>query len=197
MQATRLNSDEQHQLLSLARAAITAQARGAADPQVEEASLSPALRETRGCFVTLTHRGELRGCIGNLSPRGPLFQAVMENARGAAFRDSRFLPVSEAEVPELRIEVSVLSEPEPLVFHSEADLLRKLRPNVDGVVLRLDGRTATFLPQVWRKFPEPEHFLNVLAQKAGLSADSWRSPDAVMLTYQTESFAAAGGEPVI
>ena len=87
-------------------------------------------------FCHLSLRGELRGCIGNLQPREPLFRAVMENALGAAFHDSRFPPVDVDDVPGLAIEVSVLTSPKPLVFDSPDDLLRELRPGVDGVVLK-------------------------------------------------------------
>jgi AmmeMemoRadiSam system protein A len=189
-----LTTTEREFLLNLARESITAQATGQHEPAINEASLPASLSVPRGCFVTLTQQGDLRGCIGNIHPREPLFRAVMENARGAAFRDSRFAPVDEGEVPGLEIEISVLSTPVPLEFTSPESLLGKLRPGVDGVVLKIEGRTATFLPQVWRKFPEPERFLDLLAEKARLSADSWRAPEAVVLTYQVESFGTSGIE---
>ena len=188
--ASIFSTDEQGLLLALARDAIRAQAAGAPDPAVDSTSLSPALRELRGCFVTLTREGKLRGCIGNIHPRDPLYRAVMENARGAAFRDARFAPVEADEVPDLAIEISVLTEPERLEFNSPGDLLHKLRPEVDGVVLKFDWRTATFLPQVWRKFPNPERFLDLLSEKAQQPADAWRDPGTVVLTYQVDSFEA-------
>jgi len=190
--ATSFTTEEQSLLLALARTAIEAQAAGMPDPAVESASLPPALRELRGCFVTLTRKGELRGCIGNIYPHEPLYRAVMENARGAAFRDTRFAPVAEWELPELEMEISVLTEPERLEFNTPEELLHKLRPNVDGVVVKFDWRSATFLPQVWRKFPDPVRFLDLLAQKAQLPAGAWRDPNTVVLTYQVESFESLG-----
>lgn len=189
-----LPTAEREFLLNLARESIRAEATGQPEPAVNEASLPSSLRVPRGCFVTLSQQDELRGCIGNIHPREPLFRAVMENARGAAFRDSRFAPVGEGEVAGLEIEISVLSTPAPVEFTSPESLLSKLRPGVDGVVLQIEGRTVTFLPQVWRKFPEPERFMDLLAEKARVPADAWRDPEAVVLTYQVESFATSGIE---
>lgn len=186
--ATKLTVAERKRLFELARQALLEFVRSGSQPSVNEASLTPALREFRSCFVTLTRQGELRGCIGNIQPREPLFRAVMNNACGAAFRDSRFSPVSSAEIPELEIEISVLTEPTPLAFASPLELLQKLRPNVDGVVLKLEGRAATFLPQVWEKFSDAASFMDELARKALSPASAWREPDAVVLTYQVESF---------
>ena len=84
----------------------------------------------------------------------PLHQAVAENARNAALRDPRFLPVKPDEVDKIKIEISVLTEPQPLAFSSPEDLLNKLHPNEDGVLLHIGPRTATFLPQVWAQIPD-------------------------------------------
>lgn len=182
-------------LLELARQALLEFVRSGGQPHPDESSLTPALREPRSCFVTLTRHGELRGCIGNIQPREPLFRAVITNAAGAAFRDSRFSPVEGSEIPGLEIEISVLSEPTPLTFASPQELLHQLRPGVDGVVLKAEGKTATFLPQVWEKIPDAASFMDELARKALLPASVWREPETVMLTYQVESFedAPSGG----
>ena len=92
------------------------------------------------------------------------------------------------ELEQLHIEISVLTVPQELAFDSPADLLRKLRPGTDGVVLRVDGRQATFLPQVWEQLPDKEEFLAHLSQKAGLSATAWKDPEAKVLVYQVEAF---------
>jgi len=191
----KLTDAEQKILLGLAREAISEFVRSGTQPHVGESSLTPALREPRGCFVTLTHDGKLRGCIGNTQARDPLFRSVMSNACGAAFRDTRFSSVRGTEIPELEIEISVLTTPNPLAYASAADLLGKLRPNVDGVVLKVEGKTATFLPQVWEKIPIAADFLNELARKARLPTSAWRGPDVEVSTYQVESFtnAPAGG----
>ena len=193
--ANNLTPEERTLLLKLARLAICEQASSGRQVKVDEASLPPALRAPKACFVTLTRHGELRGCIGNLQPREPLFRAVMNNACGAAFRDTRFEPVRPDEIPGLEIEISVLTEPVPLAGGTPEDRLRQLRPGVDGVVLRAEGRTATFLPQVWEKIPDAHRFMEALANKAMLPPSVWRDPDAAVLAYQVESFeeAQAGG----
>lgn len=188
-----LTPAERAALLELARRAIRDSYATGQTPAVDEATLTPALLAPRGCFVTLTRHGELRGCIGNLLPHEPLFRSVMHNACGAALRDSRFPPVSAGEIPELEIEISVLTEAVPLDYAEPGELLHKLRPGVDGVVLNAGGRTATFLPQVWKKIPDPAEFLNQLARKARLPADAWRDSTATVLTYQAESFEDGGG----
>ena len=150
--------------------------------------LAPKFTEAKGCFVTLTKRGELRGCIGYILPQGPLYRAVVENARNAALRDPRFPAVSPGEVDQLEIEISVLTEPLPLFFSSPEDLLRKLQPGADGVVLQIGGRGATYLPQVWEQIPDKVEFLNNLAEKAGCDPSAWREPGASVLIYHVESF---------
>jgi len=189
-----LNIPEQALLLELARASIAAGASGEPERDPDDSTLMPRLREPGGCFVTLTKGGELRGCIGNLYPRDPLYLAVMDNARGAAFRDSRFGPVREGEIPELEIEISVLSQPTPLAFESAEEILSKLRPGVDGVVLSLFGQTATFLPQVWRRFADPARFLTRLAEKARLPGNAWQHPEVTLSTYQVQAFGSAERE---
>lgn len=186
---TALTSAERTCLLRLAREAIGEFLGSGGSPVVDESQITARLREPHACFVTLTSQGDLRGCIGNLEPREPLFRSVIHNACGAAFRDSRFEPVAVYEISRLEVEISVLSPANPLNHRSPEDLLRQLRPNEDGVVLRLAGKSATFLPQVWGKIPDAARFMDELARKARLPDSAWRSPDAVVLTYQVESFA--------
>jgi len=113
---------------------------------------------------------------------------VASNARSAALRDPRFRPVAAAEVPALKIEISVLSELRQLFYSSPEDLLRKLQPGVDGVVFRLGDRGATYLPQVWDQLPDKRTFMESLAEKAGCEASDWRSPNAAIFVYEVESF---------
>ncbi len=131
------------------------------------------LDERRAVFVTLTERGELRGCVGQLEPRFTLYEAVREAAHAAAFRDTRFLPLSETELQGIHIEISVLSPLEELEVHSEQEALQKLRPGVDGVVLSWGMRTGVFIPEMWKKLPDPGEFLFHLKRKAGLPTDRW------------------------
>lgn len=149
----------------------------------------PRLQQPGASFVTLTRHGELRGCIGSLEARRPLLEDVAENAFNAAFRDPRFLPVDRHECDQLDLHISVLSPTEPLHFRDEADLLRQLRPGIDGLVLS-DGRhRGTFLPQVWEQLPDPQDFLTHLKRKAGLPAAHW-SPRLKVERYTVEVIAS-------
>lgn len=156
-------------LLAVARQAIASRLGLPAPPPPAH----PRLAEAGASFVTLTQHGELRGCIGSLEAHRPLAVDVAENARAAAFRDPRFAPLGADEWPATRVEVSLLSPPEPLPFASQADALAKLRPGIDGIVLEASGRRATFLPQVWDALPDPADFLARLKEKAGLPAGYW------------------------
>ena len=162
-------------LLPLARRAI--------EDRRAKAPAEPAwLGEPGATFVTLTEGGRLRGCIGSLEAWRPVGQDVLDNARAAAFRDPRFRPVEASELPRLRVEVSLLSASEPVVFADEADALACLRPGVDGLVLTAAGRRGTFLPQVWEELPDPRDFLAHLKRKAGLPASYW-GPDVRLDRY--------------
>ena len=176
-------------LLSLARTAVRTAAEGASVPPIPRNLSTGAFAVRRGVFVTLTRHGELRGCIGNLAAVQPLSQAVVENARRAAVHDPRFAPVRPREVDELKIEISVLSDPQPLSFSSPEDLVRKLTAGVDGVVLHIAAGTATYLPQVWEQLPDKIEFLDTLAEKAGGRAGDWRAAGTRVETYRVESFA--------
>jgi len=183
-----LGPGERRQLLALARAALTDHLRHRRVPEPADLGLaaSSRLQQPRGVFVTLRRDGELRGCIGDIFPRRPLDRAVIANAIHAGVDDPRFTPVTEDECPALTIEISVLTPPVP-VAGPEA-----IRAGTDGVVLRKQGRTAVFLPQVateqgWNR----EQMLTALARKAGLPPDAWRE-DAAFLVFQAEVFGEDG-----
>ena len=175
-------------LLQLARQTLRSVTRGGGLPDVPADAVPASCQATRGCFVTLTANGQLRGCIGNLAPDESLCAAVMEHARNAALHDARFPPVTADEVEALHIEISVLTEPQPLKFQSPADLLARLQPPRDGVVLKLGSRRATFLPQVWEQLPDKTNFLSHLARKAGGAATDWRGKNVSVDTYRVEAF---------
>lgn len=145
------------------------------------------LRAVRASFVTLNLNGMLRGCIGHLEASQPLVEDVADNAFSAAFRDPRFPPLSEQEFANLEIHLSILTPAEPLPCESESDLLRKLRPHRDGLILAEGARRGTFLPSVWEQLSDPKEFLRHLKRKAGLPDDYW-SPDLEVMRYETESF---------
>lgn len=155
-------------LLSIARGAIEAKLTGRAS----ELRSAPWLEQPAATFVTLLKNGELRGCIGSLERLRALTDDVAQNALGAAFRDPRFPPVSADEWPQCRVEVSLLSTPQPIRFAGEAELGAQLRAGEDGVILEADGKRATFLPQVWDEVRDPRAFLAQLVRKAGLPAET-------------------------
>jgi AmmeMemoRadiSam system protein A len=117
----------------------------------------------------------------------------MDCARSAALEDPRFAPVRAGEVDKLQIEISVLTVPQPLAFSSWQDLLSKLQPNRDGVVLKIGPYMATYLPQVWEQIPDKEEFMTSLAEKAGCRGDAWKTPGAEVRIYHVEAFKE--GEP--
>jgi len=190
----RLDDEKRAFLLRLARENIERVVRGMKPDLPPEDEVPAALREPRACFVTLTRQGRLRGCIGSIFPQEALYQSVVTRAVAAALYDRRFPPVRADELEELKIEISVLSLPRRLEFQSPEELLEKLRPGVDGVVLRIGSHQATYLPQVWEQLPDKEQFLNHLAEKAGLDASAWRDPKARVLVYQVEAFEQQHGE---
>ena len=183
-----LAAAERKFLLELARKTLTSVTAGGSVPEVAAKDVPPKLAEKKACFVTLTKSGALRGCIGHLMAMEPLHQAVAENARNAALRDPRFPPVQPDELDQIKIEISVLTEPQPLPFSSPDDLLSKLHPNEDGVLLHIGPRTATFLPQVWAQIPDKVEFLSHLSQKAGCEPSAWRGKDVSVSIYHVECF---------
>jgi MEMO1 family protein len=186
---------ERKLLLEFARKALTKAVADGALPEIPEKDVPPILSEKRACFVTLTKHGELRGCIGTMLAQEPLYRSVLSNARNAALRDPRFPAVAPGELPDVRIEISVLSEPKPLVFSSPEQLLTQLQPGEDGVVLRIGGRMATFLPQVWSQIRGKTEFLDHLSVKAGCDPSAWKGKDTSVSTYHVECFEEAEQTP--
>jgi AmmeMemoRadiSam system protein A len=165
-------------LLTIARSAIGAELglRSSADAR------HAALAQPAATFVTLKLAAELRGCIGSLKALRPLGVDVRENAIAAAFRDPRFPPLAVVEFEATMVEVSLLSADERLDVRDEEDLLARLRPGIDGLVIEYGHHRATFLPQVWESLPEPRGFLTALKRKAGLPANFW-SPQVNVSRY--------------
>jgi AmmeMemoRadiSam system protein A len=143
----------------------------------------PWLQEPGASFITLMRWGRLRGCVGTIRAYRSLFDDVWLNARASAFHDTRFPPVRPEEFQELRVEVSLLSSPEPLPpFAREEEALAALRPGVDGIIFEAGSNRSTFLPQVWEQLPDPQDFLAHLKSKAGLPEDFW-GPDVRLQRY--------------
>jgi uncharacterized protein len=173
-------------LVELAVQAVYTKLTGVAHPPAEPAD--PDLVEPGACFVTLESRGVLRGCVGSLMPRRPLYLDACHNAQ-SAMADPRLPPVTSDDWPTLDVEISVLSPLEPLAASGRDDLLAMLRPGVDGLVIAADGRRATFLPAVWAKVPEPARFLAALLAKGRWPDGGW-PPDARVWRYTSQQFTA-------
>lgn len=184
----RLTSEERRILLRLAREALVEGVQGNSLEPLDLGSLPAQLTQLGATFVTLTADRELRGCIGSLEAVRPLAEDVRVHAVAAALDDYRFPSVRVHEVEQLTIEISRLTAPQLIDAHDAEELLSKIRPGIDGVILKKGIRRATFLPQVWEKVPEKENFLAMLCRKMGEHAKFWRDEDVQVLTYQVEKF---------
>jgi len=145
------------------------------------------LKEKRAAFVTLTQDGNLRGCIGSLEPQIALCEEIIDKSLSAAFKDPRFSPLAREELVKTKIHISILTIPQPPSFKNYEELLEKLTPKKDGVILKKGFNTATYLPKVWEELPQKQEFLSSLCHKAGLSSDAWKQDIEVWL-YQTIDF---------
>jgi AmmeMemoRadiSam system protein A len=183
-----LSDEDKMILLQLARQALEAAVQGKKLAPLKMETFSERLRQPGASFVTLTKHGNLRGCIGALEPYQPLAEDVREHAVAAALDDYRFPKVQPSELPSIAIEISRLTMPTPLSYQTPDELLSKLRPGVDGVILRDGSRRATFLPQVWEKLPDPHDFLDHLCAKMGAPEDLWQRQPLDVAVYQVEEF---------
>ncbi|NMB67077.1 AmmeMemoRadiSam system protein A [Candidatus Woesearchaeota archaeon] len=172
----------ENELIRLARSAILSTLEN--KPLEIDKTIKEKFSEKKSCFVTLTLNGELRGCIGSLTPTKPLWKEVIENSINAAFNDFRFLPLSKKEFNELKIEISILSELEKIEYISLEDLFKKIKNK--GVFIRHNGFSATYLPQVWNEIKSPLTFLSSLCKKAGLSSDFWKNKNLEFFTYNVD-----------
>ncbi len=182
-----LSKSDRDQLLEIARRSIESGLAGGSALQLGNGNLAGSLYIPLSSFVTLTHSGALRGCVGSLESTGSLAQSVADSAFKAAFSDSRFLPLEAGEIEEIIIEISVLSRLEPLTAANRADLVNQLQPGEDGLLLRDGSYRATFLPKMWEALSGPEEFLDQLLVKAGLSGDYW-SESISFMRYRALSF---------
>jgi AmmeMemoRadiSam system protein B/AmmeMemoRadiSam system protein A len=177
---TSLNSDEREELLVIARQTIARFLETGTVPHFEISE--PNLYQERGCFVTLKKQGELRGCIGNLVPRRPLYLTVQNVAISAAISDSRFLPVTREELKDISVEISVLSPFELIEDVSEIEVGRH------GLVIVKGESQGVLLPQVateqnWDR----DEFLRQICLKAGLPEDAWQE-GAQLYAFTAEVF---------
>ena len=185
-QPVRCDADERRWLLRLSRDALDAALRGLHPPSVTDEEVPPVLRQPAATFVTLERGGSLCGCVGNLVAEDPLFRSVIINTSGAALRDTRFEPLAVADLPRIRITLSLLSALVPLDFRHPDALPSLLVPGRDGVVLKARGRTATYLPKVWERLADAVAFLESLGRKAGLEPGVWREPGTEVRVYRVQ-----------
>lgn len=170
-------------LLEIARENVRHAVLGTPELPREEAWLL----EPGATFVTVRHRGNLRGCLGSLEARQPLLEDLRHNARAAATRDPRFPPLEPEELDDVRVEVSLLSPLERVPAASEVEALAAIARDRVGWVLEVGRQKGTFLPQVWDALPEPRDFFRQLKLKAGLSADFW-SRDVKLWRYDVHKW---------
>ncbi|NJM44028.1 MAG: AmmeMemoRadiSam system protein A [Brachymonas sp.] len=182
-----ITASQGQQLVQLARSSLAQHLLGATSDSFD---LS-AFQALGASFVTLTKAGQLRGCIGSLQAHRPLAQDVQANALAAALHDPRFPQVTAEELPNLHVEVSVLTAPERLQHVNESHALWQLRPGIDGLIFEatVNGQNfrSTYLPQVWEQIPEPRAFLAHLKVKAGLPFDFW-SNEVKLSRYEVQKF---------
>lgn len=140
----------------------------------------------QACFVTLNSAEQLRGCIGTLEATRALIDDVSHNAFHAAFSDPRFSPLHNQELELLNVGISILTPPEEIEYcETMEDLLDRLSPSEDGLIISDGVRRATFLPSVWEQLPDKRQFVQFLMRKAGIAA--W-SEDMHCERYRSHSF---------
>ena len=177
-----LSKSQKKQLMDIAKKTVEDYVR--TGKVYEPVVTDPRLKEIEGAFVTLHKNGALRGCIGNIIGRDPLYLTVRNMAVAAASSDPRFQPVSEKELAKLDFEISVLSKPR------RAKSIDEIKLGVHGVIASRGDRGGVFLPQVatetgWTK----EQFLSELcSQKAGLPADAWKDPQTKLDIFTADVF---------
>jgi AmmeMemoRadiSam system protein A len=176
-----LNEEEKKTLHQIAKTVIENKARGKTVPDFKIES--PVLKENRGAFVTIHKRGQLRGCIGYIEGRGPLHKTIEEMAEAAAFRDPRFTPVKERELPELELEISVLT---PLKKIKDVD---EVQVGKHGIYIKKGWYAGLLLPQVATEYGwDRQAFLEHTCQKAGLPSNAWKEKDTEIYIFSADIF---------
>ena len=179
-----MDAAEQSKLLCWARRAIEQSVRGEKLTPVTTVELTPALCEPHAAFVTLKKGGELRGCIGRMEFDRPLWENVLGAAVASALEDPRFEPVNAEELPELRLEISVLEPPVALPRVEDFDARRH------GIIIEKGMRHALLLPKVAQEYGwDARKTLETVCWKAGLPAEAWREPDARLQVFTATDFA--------
>lgn len=187
MPSIELSEEDKALCLQVAKQSISHGIQHGCALKINHHDYSSHLQQILASFVTLNKGNKLRGCIGTLKAYQPLIEDIAEHAYAAAFNDPRFPAVRHNELDRLSIDISVLSTPTPLSFDSEDDLINKIRPNIDGLILEYGFNKGTFLPSVWEDLPNKKDFLNHLKTKAGLASDWWNN-DIKVSRYEAMKF---------
>ena len=187
--------EQAKKLIKLAREAISAYFKG------KEITVGKDIKdefgEDSGVFVSLYVGDDLIGCIGIPRPIMPLYKAAIQAAKGAAFEDPRFPPLREDQMDRLRIEISVLTEPEVIEIKDPNEYLDKIEIGKDGIMIKDEFGSGLLLPQVaveWKW--DAKEFLNQTCRKAGLSPDCWCNMKRNVYKFQAQVFAEEKGKIV-
>jgi len=156
-------------------------------PKIKANEVAPELTKQGACFVTVYVGSQLRGCIGSWRAFEPLYQNIIRHAIDAVSLDFRFPAITKAELPKLKIEVSVLTPPKRWQPKNKEEMLAFLGKIKPGLVLEKAGQRALFLPQVWDDLPNPADFLSHLALKAGLKETVWQEPGVKFWIFRRSS----------
>lgn len=181
-----LNSLERQHLINIARLSILSGIDHGKACLPNPVDIPLTLSIIQASFVTLSAQQQLRGCIGCLEATQPLALDIAKNAFAAAFKDTRFRPLTKKEWPQIKIHLSILSPPKTLVFVNEQNLIEQLVPYQDGIIIEDQNIRATFLPSVWQNLSEPIIFWEQLKIKAGFQKDYW-SDTLTAYRYATEN----------
>jgi hypothetical protein len=176
-----LNQEEKKTLHHIVRTVVENKAIGKAVPEFKiESSI---LKENRGAFVTIHKKGQLRGCIGYIEGHGPLHKTIEDMAEAAAFRDPRFSPVRESELPELEFEISVLT---PLRKIKDVN---EIQVGKHGIYLKKGWYSGLLLPQVATEYGwDRQTFLEHTCQKAGLPSTAWKEKESEIYIFSADIF---------
>jgi AmmeMemoRadiSam system protein A len=178
-------------LLKLARDSILSYFSGNSKKQIDLTSFESDTKfnQKQGVFVTLHKDGDLRGCIGFPYPTFPLYNAIFNAARSAAFEDTRFDQVEQSEMKDIQMEISVLTVPEELKVKSPDDYLTKIKIGEDGLIIKHGFNGGLLLPQVFTEYKStPKQALEMVCQKAGLQKDAWKEKSAKISKFQAQIF---------
>ncbi|MDH5560447.1 MAG: AmmeMemoRadiSam system protein A [Deltaproteobacteria bacterium] len=181
-----MNRTQQENLLRLAREVLENRLLGLSK-NLEKYNL-PEFKAKRGIFVTLSKKKKLRGCIGRIEAKDSIYNNVIYLAQAAAFDDPRFEALEASELKQVKIEISILSEPKKVKGRTNFEKMARIRPQVDGVILSAGGRESTFLPQVWESVKTIDEFIGELCRKAGLDKDYWEYHEVGLSVYQVDHF---------